>query len=133
MLEKLIYSKYSRPKKLSDPYSDFTPRMLKELLNKSNSELRWSDYSSLFGPHLPAGTYEEVIYFLPNAFSHLKNHEYDALDLVTPIFGFCSKNIERLKGDGLDKAIKEKIVECLNYWVRAVSYTHLTLPTIYSV
>lgn len=124
MLEKLVYSKYSRPRKLSDPYSDFTDEMLKDFLKKNDSEFGRIDYSCLFGPHLPAGTYEEIIYFLPNAFEYLKLHEDDALDLVTPIFGFCSKNIEHLRKDGLEEIIKAKIMECLNYWVRDFRIEH---------
>jgi hypothetical protein len=124
MLEELVYSKYSRPKKLSDPYSDFTAEMLEDLLNQNDSEFERSDYCCLFGPHLPAGTYEEVMYFLPKAFAYLKMHEDDALDLVTPIFGFCSLNIARLQKDGLEEIIKEKIMECLNYWVRDFKIEH---------
>lgn len=124
MLEELVYSKYSRPQKLSDPYSDFSAEMLKDLLIKNDSEFGRSDFTRLFGPHLPAGTYEEVIYFLPSAFEYLKLHEGDALDLIAPIFGFCSKNIEHLKKDGLEKIIKGKIMECLNYWIRDFRIEH---------
>lgn len=128
MLHELVYSKYLRPQKLSDPHSDFTPGMLKKLLKKDDSEFGWNDYSWLFGPHLPAGTYEEVMYFLPRAFAYLKGHEYEALDLVTPIFGFCSKNIEQLREDGLEVLVKEQILECLNYWVRDFRIEHYDKP-----
>lgn len=124
MLEELVYSKFKRPEKLSDPHSDFTPGMLKKLLKKDDSEFGWNDYSWLFGPYLPAGTYEEVMYFLPKAFMYLQQHEEGALDLVTPIFGFCSKNIENLQKDGLEKPIKERIRECLDYWVRDFRIEH---------
>lgn len=98
--------------------------MLNNLLRKDDSQLNWSDFSCLFGPHLPAGTYEELIYFLPAAFNYLKHHEEDALDLVTPIFGFCSKNAELLRNDGFELLVREQITECLNYWIRDFRIKH---------
>ena len=83
---------YKGPSKLSDPHTDNSPHMLKNLLKKSDAELGWSDYSILFGPHLPGGTYNEVMYFLPRAFTYLKEQNNDAFELVTLIFGFCSNN-----------------------------------------
>jgi hypothetical protein len=124
LLENAISLKFKRPKKLSDPYNDFDPDSLGFLLKKNDDEFWWSEYSALFGPHLPAGTYEELMYFLPKAFTHLKENEKDALDLVTAIFGFCSKNLERLQKDGLDLLIKEKITDCLEYWVRDFRIEH---------
>lgn len=117
-MEAKLKALYKRPSKLSDPYHDFTPGMLSDLLSKKDEEFRWYDYSDLFGPHLPAGTYEEVIYFLPQAFSYLIAHEDNALDLVIPIFGFCSKNIEKLENDGLANEVKLSIMQCLKYWVK---------------
>ncbi len=119
---------YKKPKKLSDPYYDFTPCMLNDLLRKSDEELIWSDYANLFGPHLPAGTYEEVMYYLPKAFHYLKLNEEDSLDLVTPIFGFCSINLEKLADDGLSATIKSNILECLNYWIREFRIVHYDKP-----
>ena len=115
---------YGRPEKLSDPHSDFTDGMLNKLLTKNDGAFDWSDYSNLFGPHLPAGTYEEVVYFLPQAFSYLKHHEDEALDLVTPIFGFCSKNIDNLLSDGLLEVVKSEIMDCLNHWTRDFRVVH---------
>ena len=115
---------YKRPTSLSDPHYDFTPGMLKELLEKNEEEYDWYDYSNLFVPHLPAGTYEEVMYFLPKAFTYLKSHEEDALDLVTAVFGFCSINLNYLEKDGLDNIVKQEIIDCLNYWTRDFRIVH---------
>jgi len=123
-LQDLVYARYSRPRKLSDPHADFTPDMLEGLLHKDDSELGWEEYAWLLGPHLPAGTYEEVVYFLPKAFSHLKHHEEDALDLVDAVFGFCSRNIERLRDDGLESAVEQQIMECLKHWAREFRVKH---------
>jgi hypothetical protein len=55
-----LQSKYLRPGALSDPFRDNTPATLRELLRNTDSELRWGGFNALLGPHLPAGTYEEV-------------------------------------------------------------------------
>ncbi len=124
MLQDLVYAKYPRPRKLSDPHADFTPDMLESLLNKDDAELGWAEYARLLGPHLPAGTYEEVIYFLPKAFSYLRHHEDDALDLVDAVFGFCSVNIERLRQDDLELSVKQQIMACLKHWAREFRVKH---------
>jgi hypothetical protein len=124
MLEKIVTLKFKRPQKLSDPYSDFGSDNLNRFLKKNDEEPGWNDYSMLFGPHLPTGTYEEVMYFLPKAFTYLKNNEENALDLVTAIFGFCSKNLENLRKDNLEVFIKDKITDCLDHWVRDFRIEH---------
>lgn len=124
-LEKLVYSKYRRPQRLSDPGSDFSEGMLKDLLRKADSDLRWSDYRNLLGPYLPAGTYEEVIYFLPGAFTYLQENEDDALELVSAVFGFCSINIDRLRDDHLDQAVRDRVRASFDFWVRDFKVEHL--------
>ena len=124
LLEKNISLKFKRPSKLSDPYNDFDSESLSSLLKVNDHEMGRSEYSALFGPHLPAGTYEELMYFLPKAFAYLKENESDALDLVSTILGFCSKNLERLQQDSLDLLIEEKITDCLEHWVRDFRIEH---------
>lgn len=124
MLAELVYSKYKKPTKLSDPYDDFSPSLLKKLLEVEEEKFAWNAFSNLLGPHLPAGTYEEVIYFLPRAFEFLKQHEEDALDLVTPVFGFCSKNTENLVADGFLPAVVDEIRNCFEYWVKDFRIEH---------
>ena len=115
---------YNRPQKLSDPCSDFTPAALDALLAKSDDEFDWLDYSSLFDPRLPAGNYDESIYFLPQAFSYLKYHEAEAFDLVTPMVRFCAKNMDQLTRDDLHVIVREKFSECLDYWARDFRVIH---------
>jgi hypothetical protein len=74
-----LQRKHPRPKRLSDPFHDNTPESLRELLSKSDTDMRWADFACLLGPHLPAGTYEEVAYFLPLAFDYIGANEKDAL------------------------------------------------------
>lgn len=115
---------YKRPNKLSDPYCDFTEGMLQELLATNDDAFGYTEYLRLFGPHLPAGTYEEVMYFLPQGFDYLKTHEDEALDLAASIFGFCSKNFYKLEDDSLVSTIEREILDCLNYWTRDFRVIH---------
>ncbi len=124
MLNQLVLSKFKKPRKLSDPYNDFTEEILARLLKLKDDEFGWSEFSHLFGPHLPAGTYDEVMYFLPRAFSCLKNCEKDALELVAPVFGFCSKNLKNLKRDELDLSVKNEINQCFDFWMRDFRVEH---------
>jgi hypothetical protein len=118
----MFVTHYKKPDRLSDPYRDYPDTGA--LLSKNDDELGWLEYRLLFGPYLPAGTYEEVMYYLPKAFEHLKHHAEDALEFVSAIFGFCSINIEKLKEDGLELTIRQEILDCLLYWCRTFTVIH---------
>ena len=57
--------KYEKPTCLSDPGSDFSPEELNRILSKKDAELDWADFDCLFFGKMPAGTYEEVCYYIP--------------------------------------------------------------------
>ena len=67
--------KYRRPEKLSDPHGDFTRDLLQAILDTPDSQMGVHQYINLLGPHLPAGTYKESIYFLPQALRYLLSHK----------------------------------------------------------
>lgn len=116
---------YRRPNKLSDPYKDFSECRLKELVGIPVNDLKWSDYSNLFGPHCPAGTFKEVIYYLPYGFTFLKLDHKKAFQIIDAIFGFCSENKESLEKHGLLETVCFQIRDCLNSWskdFKAVGY-----------
>lgn len=116
--------RHQRPQILSDPYHDFSENRLTEILEKKDCELTWSDFSDLFGPHLPAGSYEEVVYFLPLAFLEIQNNSDDALDLITPVFVFCSKNYVQLTIDGNIEFVNHHIIQCLKQWTNSFEIKH---------
>ncbi|MBC7813930.1 MAG: hypothetical protein H7175_22440 [Burkholderiales bacterium] len=107
--------KYPRPKKLSDPFRDFSGDTLAKLLATPDDELSNVQYRLLFGPHLPAGTYEEIVYFVPGAFRYLLE-KADSYEFTYSLIGFVSQNAERLKEDGILEIVRDCIRECLAHW-----------------
>ena len=65
-----ICSKYPRPEKFSDPGGDFSEEELENLIRKSDNDLTETDLMCIFQGALPAGEYQEVMYFLPIALRH---------------------------------------------------------------
>jgi hypothetical protein len=76
---------HPRPRRLSDPFGDFCDESLARLLDTPDDQLRWNHFKQLLGPFLPAGNYEEIVYFLPFAFNCLLEDDESELELVTPI------------------------------------------------
>lgn len=116
--------KYPRPKKLSDPHSDFTPMLLDEILSTPDKQLYLRHYKNLLGPFLPAGKYEESVYFLPSAFRYLLTHEADALELGTSLIWFSSEYASKLEKDKLLDTVRDCIHELLDYWTRKFIVIH---------
>lgn len=114
---------YSRPTKLSDPHFDFTPESLKELLATPDDQLQWHQLQSLLGPFLPAGTYQESVYFLPFAFAYLY-HGDNALDLTTSVTWFVSEYADDLEADGLLEECRAEIAGCLQHWIQSFTVIH---------
>lgn len=123
---------YPRPKKLSDPHFDFTPESLKELLATPDDQLDWYQLKCLLGPFLPAGTYQESVYFLPLAFANLHRGDApldlttsdDALDLTTSVTWFVSEYADDLAADGLLDDCRSGIAGCLLHWTRDFTVIH---------
>ncbi len=120
----MLTTSYKRPTKLSGPNHGWSPGFLNNILEKSDAELDGVDYRLLFGPHLPAGRYDEIMYFLPIAFDYLRGHNTDKLEMVSSVFGFCSNNAKNLEADGLLDTIVSEINECLNTWSNKFEIVH---------
>lgn len=115
---------YPRPSRLSDPHHDFSDDFTRAILAKPDSELAWNDFKNILGPFLPAGTYEESVYFLPLAFEHIATHDDYALDLVTSIVWFVSEYADRLAADGLLVGSRGRVGECFGIWTSRFEVTH---------
>ena len=92
--------KYKKPMRLSDPMNDFSQEELAGILPKKDTELDWRDFDCLFQGKLPAGTYEEVRYYIPLACSYIEN-QADACDFFEHFSVWIEDNCERLKEDDL--------------------------------
>lgn len=115
---------YSRPKWLSDPFCDYSIDHIERLLATPDEELNWEHFRYLLGPHLPAGTYAESVYFLPLAFDYFLTHEEVALELVSPLVGFVSKNATSLRQDGALDAVRTKLHSCIDRWSSEFTIIH---------
>ncbi len=113
-----------RPTKLSDPGDDFTPDMLRDILATPDEEMGFAEYRNLLGPWLPAGTYDETIYFLPRALAFVADHEEDAFEITDSVVGYCYENAARLLQDGLLDAARGALGWLLRYWSREFSVQH---------
>lgn len=91
---------FRKPARLSDPMNDFSPEELTGILSKKDSELDWRDFDRLFQGKLPAGTYEELCYYLPLACSYIEN-QADACDFFEHFSVWIGDHYERLKADCL--------------------------------
>lgn len=77
-----------RPDKLSDPFFDFNKDELEAIIKKNDDALTGTDFQYIFQTNLPAGEYQECLYFVPVFLNFLstkvKNHDgssiVDALD-----------------------------------------------------
>ncbi len=117
--------KHPRPRKLSDPYHDFSPDMLEELLAIPDDKLKEHQYLQLLGPILPAGTYEESVYFLPGAFRYLiVQSPDDYLDIIPSVIGFVSKNTKYLEKDRILDEVRACIRECFTHWTSHFIVVH---------
>ena len=89
-----------------------------------DAKLQWHHYRWLLGPYSTAGTYEEVLYFLPLAFDHVIAHDESALDLITSVVWFTSEYDERLRHDRLRNAVRDRLRDCLSHWTSEFRIIH---------
>ena len=92
--------KYEKPTRLSDPMCDFPPEELNRILLKQDAELDGDDFDRIFQGKMPAGTYEEVRYYIPLVCSYIENQR-DACNFFEHFSIWIGDNYERLKKDGL--------------------------------
>ncbi len=113
---------YPRPTRLSDPYGDFTAEELDRLLSTSDGAMGAYEFDCLFQP-LTAGTYEEVVHFLPLALAYLgrrttgaeqRSEESGPKDCTSSVVWFLSKHAGRLREDGLLTPSRQALFDALH-------------------
>ena len=115
---------HPRPTHLSDPFKDNRVVELDALLALPDSDLGSGDYQRLFSVGVPAGTYTEVVYFLPRAFGFLLSHDEEAIDCVTEVAWFMSEYADDLRRDGLIQKVRGAMGVCLDHWSTRFEVQH---------
>ena len=72
-------TKHPRPKQLSDPYQRYGDELKQSILRKNGRDLNASELTALFGGSLPAGTYDESVYYLPDVTRYLAAHYWESV------------------------------------------------------
>ena len=72
-------AKYPKPKQLSDPYQRYGDELKKSILRRNGSDLNVGELTALFGGSLPAGTYDESVYYLPDVTRYLAAHYWESV------------------------------------------------------
>lgn len=92
---------YPRPKKLSDPECDFSQEELVRIINTPDEKIKLDELLCIFQSYLPAGTYEESVYFLPIAMQYLFDQKEDNESLLRNLMIWCSTYKKELEKDML--------------------------------
>ena len=92
-----ICSKYPRPARFSDPGGDFSDEELSNLIEKNDADLIEEDLMCIFQGALPAGEYQEVMYFLPTALKHIAENKEN--DIANELLRWISYYREELQAD----------------------------------
>ncbi|MGE0193584.1 MAG: hypothetical protein AB7T63_16285 [Planctomycetota bacterium] len=112
-----------RPRTLSDPEHDFLAEELQQLLATRDSDLGWRQLRGLFGP-LPAGTFDEVAYFLPLAFAHMQRRADGFPEYLTGFVYWLSHNVEGLDRLGATKRVHAELRRTFAAWTAAFHVLH---------
>lgn len=92
--------KKGEPFFLSDPSCDFVSssdqEWLKATMAKQGKGLTSYDFLCIFQTYLPAGTYEECLYYLPLAFDFMLKEKLESSLLENVLF-YVNSNVDKLK------------------------------------
>jgi len=101
---------YGKPKTLTDRYDECSVEVITRVLQKPEAELGWNDFNLLFRAGVAAASYEEGVYFLPEAFAFLRrNRKDDGVNCIADVIWFISEHAERLGRDGLLEECREQV------------------------
>lgn len=105
---------YGKPKKLTDYYDECRPEVVAKLLAKAESQWEWGDFQTLYRVGVAPASYEEGLYFVPDALVFLRrNPNGDGVHCVADVIWFLSKYSERLSQDGLLTECQERVLGLL--------------------
>jgi len=104
---------YKRPLKFTGKFSDFSPKVHKDILKLADEELNWWHYQVIFHFGCNAGTYQECCYFLPNALDYLTKDFDDSYEIISNILFFIASHHDKLQEDNIFIKCEEAILEIL--------------------
>ena len=121
-IAQIVYPKYPRPARLSDPGGDFSPEELEAIFRKKDADLTDTDLICIFQGALPAGDYPESIHFLPLALKWIGNEDGDSTPtLCEYLLRWVGIQKDRLEADLLyDKLLmffEERFAELVSTFV----------------
>jgi len=117
-------TRYGRPARFSDPGRDFSASRLKQILQAPDATLSWSEFRDIFRVGIPAGTYEETVYFLPIALHEMRLKPRDGLEYMSGVCSFVADSVQRLEADSLLRPTMEAITDVFRAWTSRFVVTH---------
>ena len=69
--------KRPKPERLSDPYGRYPGELKDAILSKRGSDLSARELTALFGGSMPAGTYDEIVRYLPDVTRYLFEYYWE--------------------------------------------------------
>jgi len=124
---------YPRPKQLSDPHNDFGgPAGTAKYLAVPDEEMTWKQFNRMFQKFLPAGTYEELVYFVPAVLNDFVreaesdvDHENGVNEYWEGFFAFLRNNMDRLHADRLIEPLRNAFQQCLDILLQTFTVEHI--------
>lgn len=111
-----MWVRHSRPGAFSGLRMEFDDDARQIVLRTRDDLLVPWHFQTLFAPYLPAGTYAEVVYFLPAAFRYLFDRREDFGEMVPAVVGWIAANSVSLHSEGLFAPARENLLICLSEW-----------------
>ena len=105
---------YGKPRTLTDRYDECSEEATARLLGKPEAELDWNDFNTLFRVGVAPATYEEGLYFVPDALAFLQRSPSDeGVNCVADVMWFLSEYAGPLEKDGLLNGCREQVLALL--------------------
>jgi hypothetical protein len=93
---------YGKPKTLTDSYDECDAEFVASLLAKREEQMGWQDFGVLYRVGVAPATYEEGLWFVPEAFEYLRQQpEENACNCIAAVMWFISEHASRLQADRL--------------------------------
>ena len=107
----------NKPRQLSDPKHDYGKRYLEKILAKEDSELNAIDYRDLLNANVPAGTFDEVAYYLPLSINYLCLKLDDQLEMINSWVDFLYENRSNIN-DYFDIDVENILNQVFSYLIK---------------